>query len=46
MSPPFDMGITIGASIGCLLKGSKNTAFQKHLQQIGYAKGTENTICH
>lgn len=24
LSPPFDMGITIGASIGCVLKGQHN----------------------
>lgn len=37
-SPPFDMGVTIGASIGCILKGAKNSAFKKHLEQVGYAK--------
>ena len=39
LSPSFDMGITIGASIGCVLKGQHSTAFKKHLEQVGYAKG-------
>jgi len=41
-SVPFDMGITIGASIGCLLKGARNSAFQKHLKEIGYAQAMKN----
>ena len=45
LSPPFDMGITIGASIGCVLKGQHSTAFKKHLEQVGYAKG-ERGIQH
>ena len=38
-SPPFDMGVTIGASIGCIMKGEQNNTFQKHLQKIGIANG-------
>ena len=39
-SSPFDMGITIGSTIGCVLKGEHNNAFKKHIQKVGYANGT------
>ena len=33
------MGITIGASIGCVLKGKYNQKFMEHIKEIGYAQG-------
>jgi len=41
-SPPFDMGITIGASIGCVLKGAQNTAFKAHLEKVGFANAMKS----
>eukprot|EP01119_Soliformovum_irregulare_P015484 TRINITY_DN4360_c0_g1_i4.p1 TRINITY_DN4360_c0_g1~~TRINITY_DN4360_c0_g1_i4.p1 ORF type:complete len:126 (-),score=44.01 TRINITY_DN4360_c0_g1_i4:417-794(-) len=36
------MGITTGATIGCVLKGQHNPTFKKHLTEIGYAKAMQN----
>ena len=38
VSPAFDMGVTIGASIGCVLMGMKNEHFEERIKQEGYAK--------
>lgn len=38
------MGVTIGATIGCVLKGKSNTAFQKHLNEIGFAQGISGSL--
>jgi hypothetical protein len=33
------LGITIGASIGCVMKGEHNSVFKQHLEKVGIANG-------